>query len=108
MKENEVEKLFEEVEMPLMHVLCDMEFEGVAIDKNFLNDYSKKLEEEIKITEEKVYKDAGVRFNLASPKQLGEVLFERMKIPYDVKKQKQVSTLLMKIPSHASPAIIRL
>lgn len=88
LKENEVEKLFEEVEMPLMHVLCDMEFEGVAIDKNFLNDYSKKLEEEIKITEEKVYKDAGVRFNLASPKQLGEVLFERMKIPYDVKKTK--------------------
>jgi len=88
LKENEVEKLFEEVEMPLMHVLCDMEFEGVAIDKNFLNDYSKKLEEEIKITEEKVYKDAGVRFNLASPKQLGEVLFERMKIPYEVKKTK--------------------
>lgn len=88
LKENEVEKLFEEVEMPLMHVLCNMEFEGVAIDKEFLNVYSKKLEEEIKITEEKVYKDAGVRFNLASPKQLGEVLFERMKIPYETKKTK--------------------
>ncbi len=88
LKENEVEKLFEEVEMPLMLVLCDMEFEGVAIDKNFLNIYSKKLEEEIKITEEKVYKDAGVRFNLSSPKQLGEILFERMKIPYEGKKTK--------------------
>ncbi len=88
LKENEVEKLFEEVEMPLMNVLCDMEFEGVAIDKIFLNDYSKKLEEEIKITEEKVYKEAGVRFNLSSPKQLGEVLFDRMKIPYEVKKTK--------------------
>ena len=88
LKENEVEKLFDEVEIPLMHVLMEMEFEGVAIDKNFLNDYSKKLEEEIKLTEEIVYKDAGVRFNLASPKQLGEVLFERMKIPYDQKKTK--------------------
>ncbi len=88
LKENEVEKLFEEVEIPLMHVLCDMEFEGVAIDKIFLNDYSKKLEEEIKLTEEIVYKDAGVRFNLASPKQLGEVLFDKMKIPYEGKKTK--------------------
>ncbi len=88
LKESELEKLFTEVEMPVMEVLCDMEFEGVAIDKNFLNDYSKKLEEEIKQTEEKVYADAGVRFNIASPKQLGEVLFERMKIPYESKKTK--------------------
>ncbi|MEI7803654.1 MAG: DNA polymerase I, partial [Bacteroidota bacterium] len=88
LKEAEVEKLFAEVEMPVMEVLCDMEFEGVAIDKTFLNDYSKKLEDEIKITEEKIYADAGVRFNIASPKQLGEVLFDRMKIPYEGKKTK--------------------
>lgn len=86
LKEEHAEKLFEEVEMPLMSVLCDMEFEGVAVDREFLEHYSKKLEKEIKETEEKVYSDAGVRFNLSSPKQLGEVLFERMKIPYAGKK----------------------
>lgn len=86
LKEEHAEELFEEVEMPLMSVLCDMEFEGVAVDREFLEHYSKKLEKEIKETEEKVYSDAGVRFNLSSPKQLGEVLFERMKIPYAGKK----------------------
>lgn len=86
LKEKEVEKLFTEVEMPLVEVLTDMEYEGVAVDKNFLNDYSVRLEKEIVQTEKEVYELAGVRFNLASPKQLGEVLFEKIKIPYSGKK----------------------
>ncbi|MBK9730624.1 MAG: DNA polymerase I [Chitinophagaceae bacterium] len=86
--EREVEKLCLEVEVPLVPVLADMEFEGVKIDKQFLNDYSTQLEKEIMQVEKEVYELAGVRFNLASPKQLGEVLFDKLKIPYQGKKTK--------------------
>ena len=84
----EVSKVFNEVENPLMPVLVDMEFEGVKVDTDFLNEYSKVLEVEAKESEEKVYTAAGVRFNLASPKQLGEVLFEVMKLDDKAKKTK--------------------
>lgn len=83
-----VQKVFTEVENPLVRVLTDMEFEGVRIDVNFLNDYSKELEKDAKKFEENVYAQAGVRFNLASPKQLGEVLFELLKIDPKAKKTK--------------------
>ena len=65
-----------------------MEFEGVNVDIEFLNVYSKELETEAKKCEESVYAQAGVRFNLASPKQLGEVLFEKMQIGIKTKKTK--------------------
>jgi DNA polymerase I len=84
----EVKKVFEEVENPLMQVLVDMEFEGVKVDEQFLNEYSKVLEADIKISEERVFEQAGVRFNLASPKQLGEVLFDILKIDPKAKKTK--------------------
>ena len=88
LKEKEVEKIFYEVENPLVKVLTAMEFEGIRIDEGFLNDYSKELEKEAKAAEESVYKQAGVRFNLASPKQLGEVLFDKMQIDPKAKKTK--------------------
>jgi len=88
LKEKEVEKVFEEVESPLIKVLLDMEFEGVNIDVEFLNVYSKELETEAKRSEESVYEQAGIKFNLASPKQLGEVLFEKMQLGDKVKKTK--------------------
>jgi DNA polymerase I len=84
----EVEKVFNEVENPLAKVLTDMEFEGVRVDMKFLADYSKELEREAKLAEENVYKQAGVRFNLASPKQLGEVLFEKLQLDPKAKKTK--------------------
>lgn len=84
----EVRKVFEHVENPLVPVLVDMEYEGVGIDVNFLKEYSKELEREIKIAEESVYKQAGIVFNLASPKQLGEVLFDKMKLDDKAKKTK--------------------
>jgi DNA polymerase-1 len=84
----EVEKVFYEVENPLVKVLADMEYEGVRIDEEFLNEYSKELEKEAKKSEEAVYKQAGVRFNLASPKQLGEVLFDKLKLDPSAKKTK--------------------
>lgn len=88
LKENEVEKVFNEVENPLVKVLTAMEYEGVKIDFKFLEEYSKQLEIEAKNFEEKVYQEAGVRFNLASPKQLGEVLFEKLKLDPKAKKTK--------------------
>ena len=88
MKSSEVEKVFTEVENPLVKVLVDMEFEGIKIDVDFLNNYSKELEIEEKKAEEQVYEQAGVRFNLASPKQLGEVLFEKLKLDPKAKKTK--------------------
>jgi DNA polymerase-1 len=88
LKEKDVEKVFYEVENPLVKVLTDMEYEGVRVDVGFLNEYSKELEREAKIAEEAVYKTAGVRFNLASPKQLGEVLFEKLKLDPKAKKTK--------------------
>ena len=65
-----------------------MEFEGVRIDEDFLKEYSKELEKDAKKAEENVYKQAGVRFNLASPKQLGEVLFDKLKLDPTAKKTK--------------------
>jgi DNA polymerase-1 len=88
LKIKEVEKVFYEVENPLVKVLTDMEFEGIRIDESFLKQYSKQLEVEAKISEESVYEQAGVRFNLASPKQLGEVLFEKLKLDPKAKKTK--------------------
>ena len=88
LKKYEVEKVFSLVENPLVKVLTDMEYEGVKVDVDFLNDYSKELEREAKISEESVYQQAGVRFNLSSPKQLGEVLFEKLSLDPKAKKTK--------------------
>ena len=88
LKRKHVEKIFNEVESPLVKVLANMEFEGVRVDTDFLNEYSKELDKEAKIAEESVYKTAGVRFNLASPKQLGEVLFEKLMLDPKAKKTK--------------------
>lgn len=88
LKSKEVEKVFNEVENPLVKVLADMEFEGIKVDTEFLNSYSKELEKDAKMAEESVYKQAGVRFNLASPKQLGEVLFDKLKLDPSAKKTK--------------------
>ena len=84
----EVEKVFTEVENPLVKVLTAMEFEGIKVDVSFLNEYSKELEKDAKKHEESVYSQAGVRFNLASPKQLGEVLFDKLQIDPKAKKTK--------------------
>ncbi|MBK7762380.1 MAG: DNA polymerase I [Bacteroidetes bacterium] len=88
LKENDVEKIFYEVDNPLIPVLTQMEFEGIKVDTGFLHSYSVELEKLAKTSEESVYKQAGVRFNLASPKQLGEVLFEKLKLDPKAKKTK--------------------
>jgi len=88
LKNLEVEKIFYEVENPLVKVLTDMEFEGIRVDVDFLREYSIVLEADAKAAEAKVYEQAGVKFNLASPKQLGEVLFEKLKLDPKAKKTK--------------------
>ena len=88
LKQCDVESVFDQVENPLVPVLVDMEYEGVKIDTEFLNEYSRVLEIEAREHEEKVYEAAGVRFNLGSPKQLGEVLFEKLKLDPKAKKTK--------------------
>ncbi|MBN7814307.1 DNA polymerase I [Algoriphagus pacificus] len=88
LKQSELEKLFYEVENPLINVLTEMEFEGVRIDTESLAEMSILLEKESKEIENKVYELAGVRFNLASPKQLGDVLFEKLKLDPKAKKTK--------------------
>ncbi len=83
-----VEKLFNEVEMPLVTVLQSMEKEGISLDTKALAEYSKLLEEESLIIEKEIYKLAGFKFNVNSPKQLGEVLFNVLKLDPKAKKTK--------------------
>lgn len=109
LKEREVEKVFFEVENPLVKVLLDMEFEGIRIDENFLQNYSLELEGDAKRSEASVFEQCGVKFNLASPKQLGEVLFDLLKLDEKAKKTKtgQYATgedVLLKL-SHKSPVV---
>ncbi|MBK8956671.1 MAG: DNA polymerase I [Saprospiraceae bacterium] len=85
-QKNELESVLRKIELPLVKVLCDLEHAGVRIDGDFLNDYSKVLEKQIYAAEQLIYQKAGVRFNIASPKQVGEVLFDKLKIPYKWKK----------------------
>ena len=81
-------KLFTEVENPLIPVLVDMEFEGVGVDVDFLKSYSIDLARDIEKAEASVYEQAGTKFNLGSPKQLGEMLFDVLKIEGSGKKTK--------------------
>ena len=80
--------LYTKIEMPLVPILADMEFEGVALDCDFLGHYSKKLNGKAMTLRESIFKTAGVEFNLDSPKQLGTILFDHLKIAYKGKKTK--------------------
>lgn len=86
--ENKLEKLFYEIEMPLIYVLADMEISGVKINTDALNDFAKELTNDILKVEKEIHELAGLEFNVGSPKQLGEVLFDRMKIIDKPKKTK--------------------
>lgn len=81
-------ELAQEVEFPLIYVLAEMEKNGVKIDVNTLKSFSVALEEDIAHLEKTIYEKAGVKFNIASPKQLGEVLFEKLELDPKAKKTK--------------------
>ena len=81
-------QLLQEVEMPLARVLSTIECEGVNLDVPFLQEMSKTLEADSKAVQEKIFATAGQEFNIASPKQLGEILFEKLKLDPKAKKTK--------------------
>lgn len=80
--------LFEKVEMPLAFVLADMELTGIRVDHNYLENLKTELEEKMKEMEQSIYQEAGVTFNIMSPKQLGKVLFTKLNLPYPKKRKK--------------------
>ena len=80
LEETGTQKLFNEIEIPLVSVLADMENEGIRLDVNFLKSMSIDMAKEIALFEEKIFTEAGETFNLASPKQLGDILFDKLKI----------------------------
>ena len=82
LRNEKLEKLYLDIEEPLIKVLVDLEFTGVNLDQQYLKDYSQELQELILQQESKIYKIAGTHFNIASPKQVGEILFDKLKIPY--------------------------
>ena len=86
--EANTQKLFDEIEIPLLRVLASMELEGINLDKAFLNSLSDELNNDIANLEKKIYEAAGEEFNIASPKQLGVILFEKMKLVDKPKKTK--------------------
>ena len=88
LKELNLYDLFNSIEMPLLKVLSKMELEGINLDVQMLQSYSKELSEEILSIEKQIYKLSGEEFNISSPKQLGEVLFDKMQIVEKVKKTK--------------------
>ena len=86
--DKQVAHLMQRLEMPLVPVLADMEMEGIRIDADFLGNYSIELETMSKDLEKTIYNMSGANFNIASPKQMGEVLFDHMKIDPKAKKTK--------------------
>lgn len=91
-EEHGFSKLLEEIELPLAYVLAEMEEEGFCIDRAGIEAYGEALSEAAKILQERIYSYAGEEFNIASPKQLGEVLFEKMALPKSRKTKTGYST----------------
>ncbi len=95
LKEMEDEKsldLFKNIEMPLTKVLASMEIEGIKVDSRVLDEMGEKLKDRISELEKEIYEISGLEFNIQSPKQLGEVLFDKLEIPYPKKKKTSYST----------------
>lgn len=86
------EKLYRDIEMPLSFVLYSMEKDGVYVDKNALKVFGEKLTVKISELEKNIYEAAGEKFNINSPKQLGEILFEKLKLPHGKKTKTGYST----------------
>ena len=89
LKKQGAEKLFYEIEMPLMPVLAEMEMTGVCLDTNSLSETSKQLTQRMLDIEQRIYELAGEHFNIASPKQVGDILFDKLKIIDKAKKTKK-------------------
>ena len=86
----ELTKVFTEIEMPVMPILCAMEEQGALIDADLLHEQSQQLEQRLQQLEQEAHNVAGQVFNLGSPKQLGEILFEKLQLPVRKKTPKGV------------------
>ena len=92
LKANNMYELYNNIEMPLIKVLASMEIEGIKVDKNTLREMQNIVEEKINEIKETIYTLTGENFNISSPKQLGEVLFDKLNIPYPGKKKTSYKT----------------
>lgn len=92
LKSLEMYELFNNIEMPLVRVLADMETTGVRVDRSVLVEMQSSLREKIEDLASRIFEITGSMFNISSPKQLGEMLFEKMSIPYPGKKKSSYST----------------
>jgi len=88
LKEDDLISLFRKIEMPLVSVLAKMERQGINLDRDSLQIFSKELESAVKEIQDEIFDDAGTEFNISSPKQLGEILFDHLKIDDKAKKTK--------------------
>lgn len=110
--EHDVRKVLDNIETPLFPVLARMENEGVRVDAPFLENYSVELETEVVEVEKEIYEKAGLKFNIASPRQLGEVLFDILKLDSKAKKTKtgqyktDEETLVKLADKHELPQLI--
>ncbi len=102
-KDNELEKVLYEIEYPLIKVLADMEYAGIKVNIEYLKEYTNKINKTINHLESEIYAQAGEKFNISSPKQLGEILFEKLKLPVIKKTKTGYSTdveVLEKLSKH--------
>lgn len=108
-KEENLERVYTEFELPFIEVLAEMEFAGVKVDTDYISKFSKSLEKETNELAQKIYKGAGVKFNINSPKQVAEILFEKLNLPTIKKTNKgkdfSVDSEVLKELSPAHPVI---
>lgn len=92
MKETDTEELFKTIEMPLSEVLADMQYQGIYVNKEKLQEFGNELKTRLNELTSEIYELAGEEFNINSPKQLGEILFEKLQLPMGKKNKKGYST----------------
>ena len=92
LKDTGMQQLYQEIEMPLVYTLYEMEREGVQVNGEALKSYGENLSEKISELEQEIYREAGETFNINSPKQLGVILFDKLKMPYGKKTKTGYST----------------
>lgn len=92
LKEEELIKLLDEIEMPLSYVLGDMEYDGIYVDKNVLKEMGEEINIKLELISKDIYNFAGCEFNISSPSQLGDVLFEKLDLPHGKKTKTGYST----------------
>lgn len=92
LEELHLDKLYREIELPLVQVLATVEWNGIAIDRDFFREFGKRLESELAALEKQIYEEAGTQFNISSPNQLREILFDKLKLPVIRKTKTGAST----------------